>query len=70
MQKNVRGWKAVSVLALGGMLLQFGGCLSTLPKNIWTGFGLGLGQLPAAALYDVLGIADFLAFGGDDEAAE
>lgn len=68
MQKNVRGWKAVSVLALGGMLLQFGGCLSTLPKNIWTGFGLGLGNIPAVYVYDNF-IAPLI---GDDgeEAAE
>ena len=66
MRKNV---KAISMLALGGMLLQFGGCLGTLPKNIWTGFGLGLGQIPAQVVYDAF-LADLVGGvigGGDDD---
>ncbi len=69
MQKNVRGWKVVSVLAMGSLLQLFGGgCLETLPKNIWTGFGLGLGNIPAVYVYDNF-IAPLI---GDDgeEAAE
>lgn len=69
MRKNV---KAISMLALGGMLLQFGGCLGTLPKNIWTGFGLGLGQIPATIVYDAF-LADLVGGlipdGGDETPA-
>lgn len=52
MQKKVRGWKVLGLLAIGGTVLQFGGCLGTLPRNIWTGFGLGLGNIPAVYVYD------------------
>lgn len=37
----------LAVMVSGGMLFAGCGSLSSLPNNIWKGFGYGLGNIPA-----------------------
>lgn len=59
MLSNNRRMKLVSLLAMGGMMLQFGGCLGALPGNIWKGFGYELGAIPGRIFYDAV-LADLV----------
>ena len=46
--------KAASLLAAGGMMLQFGGCAQSLGKAFVNGFGGTLGSTGALALEGVI----------------
>jgi hypothetical protein len=71
MQNKIRRVKFAALLAMGGMMLQFGGCLGTLPRNIWTGFGYSLGALPANILAEayIAPLLEGVIGGGDEEEA-
>lgn len=71
MLSNTRRMKLVSLLAMGGMMLQFGGCLGSLPGNIWKGFGYELGSIPGRIVYDAF-LADLVGglIPGDDTTTE
>lgn len=41
-------FKLAALVVAGGTLMQLGGCsLNSLLRNVWTGFGYGIGGLPA-----------------------
>lgn len=49
-------WQKFAVLAtVASTFALFGGCsINSLLRNVWTGFGLGIGGLPAGIVNDAI----------------
>jgi hypothetical protein len=68
MRKNSHRMKIVGLLLAGGMLLQFGGCLGGIWKQVGIGFGRSIGAIPGNLVGDL--IVGFLPIGGGDDGTD